>query len=222
MKVELQKIVVSDTIGSVSAEFSLPEKMKALMVLAHGAGANMHHQFMKRLSTQLAEVSIGTMRFNFPFMENKKGRPDVGPVAEKTVEAAITKAQTMFPTVRLFAGGKSFGGRMTSNLLSKKHLAIDGIIFYGFPLHPPGKPSVDRAAHLSSVQVPMLFLQGAKDTLAEVTLITQVISALPTATLKLFDRADHSFAIGKKDVLDDIITESSHWIDAIVSNVKQR
>lgn len=214
MKIESLKFLVSDSIGSVSAEVVIPEKMKALLVLAHGAGADMNHKFMKRLSAALADVSVGTFRFNFPFMENKKGRPDVPAVAEKTVEAAISKARGLFPTVRLFAGGKSFGGRMTSHVLAKKKLDVTGLIFYGFPLHAPGKASTERAAHLNSISTPMLFLQGTRDALANVTLIEEVTSGLPAATLTFFDRADHSFAIGKTDVLDQLVVASSNWIDS--------
>jgi predicted alpha/beta-hydrolase family hydrolase len=215
MKIDSYKIHVSESIGSVSAEAVIPEGMKSLLVLAHGAGADMNHKFMKSLAMGLAESSIGTLRFNFPFMENKKGRPDPGPVAEKTIESVISKAREMFPTVRLFAGGKSFGGRMTSNLLSKRPLALKGIIFYGFPLHPPGKPSTDRAAHLKTVTVPMLFLQGTKDTLANLALINETTSALAYATLKLFEGADHSFAIGKKDVLPELISASKAWTEDV-------
>lgn len=212
MKIDSFKIAVSDSIGSVSAETVLPESMAALLVVAHGAGADMNHKFMKALAKGLADVNIGTLRFNFPFMENKKGRPDPPAVAEKTIESVILKAKAMFPTVRLLAGGKSFGGRMTSNLLSKKQLPVESIIFYGFPLHAPGKASTERAAHLRDVKVPMLFLQGSKDTLAKVELITEVTSNLSLATLVVFDGADHSFALGKKDVMPDLIQQSLQWI----------
>jgi uncharacterized protein len=215
MKIESFKIHISDSIGSVSAESIIPENMKSLLVLAHGAGADMNHKFMKLLAKGLAEIGIGTVRFNFPFMENKKGRPDPGPVAEKTIESVILKAKELFPTVRLFAGGKSFGGRMTSNLLSKRPLDIKGIIFYGFPLHPPGKPSADRAAHLKTVAVPMLFLQGTRDALATLSLIQEVTSSLDRATLKIFEGADHSFAAGKKDVMSELISESKEWTENI-------
>lgn len=212
MKIDSLKISVSESIGSVSAETVIPEKMDALLVLAHGAGADMNHKFMKTLAKGLAEAGIGTFRFNFPFMENKKGRPDVPAVAEKTIEAAIQKAKEKFPTVRLFAGGKSFGGRMTSHLLSKRTLEIDGIVFYGFPLHAPGKASKDRAAHLQEVKVPMLFLQGTRDTLADLQLITEVTAELPNATLQIFQGADHSFAAGKKDLIPELVESSKTWI----------
>jgi uncharacterized protein len=178
----------------------------------------MNHKFMKRLAKELGERGIGTLRFNFAFMEHKKGRPDPAPVAEKTIEAVVSYASKSFPTVPLFAGGKSFGGRMTSGLLSKKPLAVKGIIFYGFPLHPPGKPSTERATHLTTIAVPMLFLQGTRDALANVDLINGVTAKLPTAKIKMFDRADHSFAIGKTDVLDQLVSETHQWIHALLDH----
>ena len=213
MKIDSLKIAVSDSVGKVSGETVIPDTMNALLVLAHGAGADMNHKFMKMLAKGLAEQGVGTLRFNFPFMENKKGRPDVPAVAEKTIEAAIAKARELFPTVRLFAGGKSFGGRMTSNLLSKRSQDISGLVFYGFPLHAPGKPSKDRAAHLTDVKVPMLFLQGTRDALANLQLITEVTSELPLATMKIFEGADHSFAAGKKDVMGELVEQSKIWMN---------
>ena len=212
MKIDSLKINVSESIGSVSAETVIPDKINSLLVLAHGAGADMNHKFMKQLAKSLAEHGIGTLRFNFPFMENKKGRPDVPAVAEKTIEAAITKARELFPAVKLFAGGKSFGGRMTSNLLSKRFLQLDGIVFYGFPLHAPGKASKDRAAHLKDVKIPMLFLQGTRDALANLQLITEVTTELPLATMNIFEGADHSFAAGKRDVMRELVDATSSWI----------
>src|SRR5689334_24949184 len=139
MKSTAVKISVSDSIGKVSGEIIQPEKMKSMLVLAHGAGAGMNHPFMTALSKALAELEIGTLRFNFPFTENKKKRPDVPAVAHKAIEAAIQKAIELFPSTPLFAGGKSFGGRMTSQYFSKQDIKeVKGIVFVGFPLHPPG------------------------------------------------------------------------------------
>ena len=163
---------VSPGIGQVSAECFVPEKPKCVITLAHGAGAGMNHSFMIALAKSLSEAGIATMRFNFPFTENKKGRPDSPAVAHKTIQAAISKAKELFPELPLFVAGKSFGGRMTSQFLSAHHDAtVKGIIFYGFPLHPSGKPSTERAEHLKDVKVPMLFLQGTKDELATWDLI---------------------------------------------------
>ena len=183
-----------------------PEKMKSLLVFAHGAGAGMNHAFMVSVSKSLAEHGIGTLRFNFPYMENKKGRPDVPAVAEKTIESALNEAHSRYPKTRIFAGGKSFGGRMTSGYISKSNPDfVEALIFFGFPLHAPGKPSTDRAEHLKSVKKRMLFLQGSRDALADLTLIKQVTDKLPTATVRVFDGADHSFRAGKKTYMTELV-----------------
>src|SRR5665213_414314 len=165
MKARSLKIPISPSIGKVSAEYIMPADAKCIITLAHGAGAGMNHLFMVALANSLAENGIATLRFNFPFTENKKGRPDVPAVAQKTIEAAIAKAHKLSPTLPLFIAGKSFGGRMSSQYVSTHpdHPggSLKGIIFYGFPLHAAGKPSTDRAEHLKNVQVPMLFLQGS-------------------------------------------------------------
>src|SRR6187455_1735729 len=137
MKTKSLLLKISRAIGSVSAECFIPQKSKCIMTLAHGAGAGMHHSFMVTLSQSLSEKGIATMRFNFPFAENKKGRPDTPAVAHQTIETAISRAKKLFPDLPLFVAGKSFGGRMTSQCLSANpDGAIKGIIFYGFPLHP--------------------------------------------------------------------------------------
>jgi predicted alpha/beta-hydrolase family hydrolase len=183
------------------------------MTLAHGAGAGMNHSFMVALANALAEKNIGTLRFNFPFMENKKGPADKPAVAHQTIAAAIAKAQKLFPSLPLFVSGKSFGGRMSSQYLSEhNNAAVKGIIFYGFPLHPAGKPSTDRAEHLKNVQQPMLFLQGTKDELATWNLIEPVCSALKKATLIKIEGADHSFKAGKKDIMSILVEETDSWI----------
>ena len=207
-------IKVSESIGSVSALIIEPEKMKSLMILAHGAGAGMRHQFMEALSKQLAEHAIGTMRFNFPFTENSKKRPDPAPVAEKTISVVWEKASSLFPAVPLFGAGKSFGGRMSSHVLSKTPMAfVKGVIFVGFPLHAPGQPSITRADHLKSVTVPMLFLQGTRDALADLKLIRQVTGGLKAATLVTFEGADHSFKAGKNILIPELAEATSKWID---------
>ena len=208
-------IQVSESIGKISALIVTPAKPTALMVLAHGAGAGMTHRFMEELSMELAKQSILTIRFNFPFMENKKGRPDPPAIAEKTVSAVIAEAHTLYPKVPLFAAGKSFGGRMSSQKLSKECPEfVKGIIFYGFPLHPIGQPSVDRASHLKSISVPMLFLQGTKDKLAEWPLIEKVCSELSFATLTKFEGADHSFKVGKREVMTELVAVTARWLNA--------
>jgi uncharacterized protein len=207
-------ITVSDSISKVSAEIIEPEKMKSLLVFAHGAGAGMNHAFMVSVSKSLGEHGIGTLRFNFPYMENKKGRPDVPAVAEKTIESALKEAHSRYPKTKIFAGGKSFGGRMTSGYISKSSPAfVEGLIFFGFPLHAPGKPSTDRADHLKSVKKPMLFLQGSRDALADLTLIQQVTSNLPNATVRVFDGADHSFRAGKKTFMAELVEAVVEYVN---------
>ncbi len=214
MKTRSLVLQVSSEIGKVSAELMTPEKPVAVVPLAHGAGAGMNHDFMISISKLLAEKNIATLRFNFPFMENKKGRPDSPAVAQKTIEAAIIKAQKLFPSLQLFVAGKSFGGRMSSQYLATKPaIEVKGIIFFGFPLHQPGKPSTDRAEHLKSVGVPMLFLQGTKDTLATYDLIEKVCASLRLATLVKIDGADHSFKAGKKEIMPILAEEVSAWIE---------
>jgi len=207
---------ISPTIGNVSAEYIVPEKAKCIITLAHGAGAGMNHSFMIALAKTLSEASIATMRFNFPFTENKKGRPDPPAVAHKTIQAAISKAKELFPELPLFVAGKSFGGRMTSQFLSAHHDAtVKGIIFYGFPLHPSGKPSTERAEHLKDVKVPMLFLQGTKDELATWDLIESVCESLPRAKLVRIEGADHSFKAGKQNVIQVLADITNDWIEKI-------
>lgn len=187
--------------------------MKAMMILAHGAGAGMRHQFMEALSAQLSEVAIGTMRFNFPFTEKGKKTPDPAPVAEKTISVVWNKAAELFPKVPLFGAGKSFGGRMSSHVLSKTPIPfIKGLVFFGFPLHAPGQPSVSRADHLKALTVPMLFLQGTRDALADFKLITEVTDGLPASTLVKFEGADHSFKAGKNVMIPQLVEATSEWI----------
>ena len=212
------KLEISPSIGLVSGECVIPENAKCIMTLAHGAGAGMNHPFMKTLSHLLSEKGIATLRFNFPFAENKKGRPDFPPVAHKTIEVSIAKANELFPNLPIFCSGKSFGGRMTSQYLSAQHdTAVKGIIFYGFPLHAPGKPSTERAEHLKDLKIPTLFLQGTKDQLATWDLIESVCSSLPLATLIKMEGADHSFKAGKKDIMTLLVSETKAWIEKRIS-----
>lgn len=200
----------------ISAECYLPNEAIAMFVLAHGAGAGMNHAFMKSLSQELANLNIATLRYNFLYMEQKKKRPDFPAVAHQAVAAALLKAHELYPTLPVFAGGKSFGGRMTSQYLSKHSSDfVKGIVFVGFPLHPAGKPSVERADHLKNIELPMLFLQGTRDALAEWSLITGVIGPLPTATLTKLEGADHSFKAGKQNLIPSLATEIQTWIEKI-------
>ena len=214
MKTKSLSLKISPAIGSVSAESFIPQKSKCIMTLAHGAGAGMHHSFMVTLSQSLSEAGIATMRFNFPFTENKKGRPDTPAVAHQTIEAAILKAQKLFPKLPLFVAGKSFGGRMTSQCLAVHPNAhVKGIVFYGFPLHAPGKPSIERAEHLKDVRSPMLFLQGSRDEFATWKLIEKVTASLPLAELIKIEGANHGFKAGKQDILKLLTTITKDWIE---------
>lgn len=218
MKTKLLLIRVSETIGQVSAELFEPDSMKSLFVFAHGAGAGMNHPFMTSLSNELAVMGIGTLRFNFPFTENKKKRPDMPAVAYQTIEAIVKQAEILFPQLPLFIGGKSFGGRMSSQLAAKQMLKnVKGLIFVGFPLHPPGKPSIDRADHLKEIKIPLLFLQGTRDELADWNLIKQVTSTLPLATLQKFDGADHSFKVTKQYNKPKLAESISEWVYKILT-----
>lgn len=218
MKTRSLSLKISPSIGAVSAECIVPEKSKCIMTLAHGAGAGMHHSFMLTLAQLLSEQAITTLRFNFPFAENKKGRPDTPAVAHQTIEAAIAKAQKLFPELPLFVAGKSFGGRMSSQYLSAHpDPGVKGIVFYGFPLHPPGKPSTERAEHLKDIKTPMLFLQGSKDELATWTLIESVCSSLKQATLIKIEGANHAFKAGKKNILQLLADTTNDWIEKRIS-----
>ncbi len=193
------KINISKEIGSVSALLQLPEDAMSLMVLSHGAGANMEHHFMERLSQKLAEHKVGTLRFNFAYMEKGGGPPDRPKKAHPAIKAAIKKALKYSKGLTLVAGGKSFGGRMTSQIAAAGELEpVQGIVYYGFPLHAPGKPGIERAAHLSDIQLPQLFLQGTRDTLAQFDLIEEVCQNLEKATLVKMEGGDHSFKTLKR------------------------
>ncbi len=205
--------------GSVSGLWEKPAKAHAVLVLAHGAGAGMQHKAMEAIAKGLAERGIATLRFQFPYMERGSKRPDSPAVAHAAVRAAVADAKKRAGSLPLFAGGKSFGGRMTSQADAKSPLRVKGLIFFGFPLHLAGAPAVERAAHLSDVKVPMLFLSGTRDALADVTLLKQTVKGLgKRATLALFDDADHSFHVptrsGRKDqeVLAEILDTAAEWM----------
>ncbi len=212
-------IRVSET-ETVSALLSRPEPSRACYVLAHGAGAGMNHPFMASVSTGLADRCIATLRYQFPYMERGSKRTDPPRIAHATVRAAVAMAASLMPDTPLFAGGKSFGGRMTSQTQAESVLPrVRGLIFLGFPLHPAKKPSRERAEHLRQISCPMLFLQGTRDELADVALmrtVTEELGAL--AALQLFDDADHSFHVrarsGRTDrqVLDSMLDAIVAWI----------
>lgn len=209
-------IKVSDSIGAVSAMVMKPSHIDGVLVLAHGAGAGMEHPFMTTLAETLAKYHIATVRYNFPFTEKRKGRPDPPVVAEKVVAAVINAAQLMVPGVPLYAGGKSFGGRMTSQLLSRECPPfVRGVVFFGFPLHAPGSPTTARANHLKTVPIPMLFLQGTRDALANIKLMTEVTTGLPKAILKKYEDADHSFKVKRNVIFEDIAVDTVQWFNYV-------
>lgn len=207
---------------SVSALLVAPPAPTAAFVLAHGAGAGMTHPFMERLALGLAERGIATLRYQFAYMERGSKRPDVPALAHSVVRAAVAEAARRLPGVPLVAGGKSFGARMTSQAQALAALpGVHGLVFVGFPLHPAGKVSIERAEHLDRVHLPMLFLQGTRDELAELDLVRAVQARLGTrATLEIFDDADHSFHVrtssGSNDaqVMTGLLDRTAAWIAA--------
>ncbi len=209
--------------GAVSALLVLPPQARACFVLAHGAGAGMTHPFMETVAAGLCDRNVATLRYQFPYMEKTSKRPDSPPVAHATVRAAVTEAARCCPGLALIAGGKSFGGRMTSQAQAIAPLpGVAGLAFLGFPLHPVGKPSDERAEHLSDIHVPMLFMQGSHDKLAELKLLEPLIERLgPSASLYLVQQADHSFHVparsGRNDreVMSEMLDKLTAWIGAI-------
>jgi len=219
-----QKLAIeTGNAGAVSALLIHPAGARACFVFAHGAGAGMTHPFMETFATGLGERGIATLRYQFPYMEKGSRRPDAPAVAHAAVRAAVAEAGSACPGLPLIAGGKSFGGRMTSQAQAMTPLpGVTGLAFLGFPLHPAGKPSSDRARHLAEVKVPMLFMQGTRDKLAELALLEPVIASLgPSASLHLVSEADHSFHVlarsGRNDreVLDEILDAFVEWAGAI-------
>lgn len=197
--------MASKSSGEVSALFMRPENARWLLVLGHGAGAGMRHVFMQDVAENLAKQGIATLRYQFPYMEQGKKAPNPPPILMATVRSAVAKATELADGLPLIAGGKSLGGRMTSNAAAKESLpGVKGIVFFGFPLHAPGKPSSDRADHLFDVTVPMLFLQGTRDKLADLEFLTPVCKRLGSrATLQIFEDADHSFHVPKRSGKSD-------------------
>src|SRR5213594_4425364 len=194
------RVRVGEITGGVSALLVRPADARFLYVLAHGAGAGMRHPFLESISQGLAERSVATLRYQFPYMEQRARRPDPPAVAAATVRAAVMEAARVTPGLPLVAGGKSFGGRMTSTAQAEAPLpGVRGLVFLGYPLHPPGRPGDSRAEHLARVQIPMLFLQGDRDEFANLKLLKPVVSGLgERATLHLVEGGDHSFHVLKR------------------------
>ncbi len=209
--------------GEVSALLMRPANARRLLVLAHGAGAGMGHPFLEKLSGELAALNIATLRYQFPYMEQRRRIPDSPTTLTATVVAAVRAASEAAPGLSLLAGGKSMGGRMTSQAAAQGPLqGVSGLVFYGFPLHPPNKPGTKRAEHLPKVTVPMLFLQGTRDTFADLKLLRPICQKLePRATLHLIEGADHSFHVPKTsgrsdaEVLRGLAQTTASWADGI-------
>jgi predicted alpha/beta-hydrolase family hydrolase len=220
----VQPVTISvDDEHSVSALLLAPPRARACYVLAHGAGAGMRHPFMASVAEGLAERGVATLRYQFPYMERGSKRPDAPKLAHAAVRAAVAEMSRLAPDLALIAGGKSFGGRMTSQAQAASPLpGVRGIVFLGFPLHAPGRPSDERGKHLFDVQIPMLFMQGTRDEFADLELLQPLVKQLGArATLKLFHDADHSFHVpartGRKDtdVRAEMLDVLAGWIDMI-------
>src|SRR3954453_8835597 len=209
--------------ASVSALLLRPENARACFGFAHGAGAGMSHPFMETVATGLCERGIATLGYQFPYMEKGSKRPDPPAVAHAAVRAAVKEAARRCPGLPLIAGGKSFGGRMTSQAQAVAPLpGVRGLAFLGFPLHPPGKPSIERAAHLSELKIPMLFLQGTRDDLAEMTLLEPVVKGLAgLASLHLVQEGDHSLHVparsgrNNREVMNEVLDALSAWVGGL-------
>ena len=207
--------------GEVSAILMRPADARWLLVLAHGAGAGMTHPFLEKLARELASVGVATFRYQFPYMEQRRRVPDPPSVATTTVASAVRAAAKAAAGLPLVAGGKSFGGRMSSQAASLGLLdGVKGLVFFGFPLHPPNKPSTKRAEHLARVRIPMLFFQGTRDTLADLNLLRPICADLgPRATLHIIETADHSFHVlksaGKTDsnVMRELAQTTASWAE---------
>jgi len=218
------RFAVGERAGEVSGLLLRPDGARLLYVLAHGAGAGMRHPFLESISQRLAERSIATFRYQFPYMEQRARRPDPPAVAAATVRAAVMEAARVAPGLPLVAGGKSFGGRMTSTAQAEAPLpGVRGLMFLGFPLHPPGRPGDSRAEHLARVQIPVLFLQGTRDEFADLKLLQPVVKRLgERATLHLVEGGDHSFHVLKRsgrtdtDVMGELVGMIADWAGRLV------
>lgn len=223
VRAEPVSIAVNDAV-SVSGLLLTPSRAEACFVLAHGAGAGMNHPFMATVATELAKRRVATLRYQFPYMERGAKRPDQPKLAQATVRAAVAAAAALRRELPLIAGGKSFGGRMTSQAQASAPLeGVHGLAFLGFPLHPAGRPSQDRAKHLFDIQIAMLFLQGTRDTLASLDQLEPLCKKLgKRAKLKLFPEADHSFHVPARtgrtyaQVLGDVLDALVGWLGGVI------
>jgi predicted alpha/beta-hydrolase family hydrolase len=216
------QFVVSEKHGVVSGLLLKPDHARSLLVFGHGAGAGMRHRFIDDLAQKFADLGIATLRYQFPYMEKRMKRPDPEGVLMVAVQAAVAVAEKYSDGLPIFAGGKSMGGRMTSLAAAKNSLgSTRGLIYFGFPLHAPGTPSAERGKHLADIQLPMLFIQGSRDALANLKVLTPLCAALNgRAELFVIEGGDHSFHMLKrsgrsdKEVLDEIAVKTSSWMAA--------
>jgi predicted alpha/beta-hydrolase family hydrolase len=217
--------IAVENVGEVSAILLCPPEAETLFVLAHGAGAGMRHLFLEAFAQELAAVHVATLRYQFPYMEHRRKVPDVPNVLTATVRAAVRTAVDQAPDLPLFAGGKSMGGRMTSQAAAQQSLDnVRGLAFVGFPLHPPSRPGTERAGHLARVEIPMLFLQGTRDQFADLALLRPVCSKLgPRASLHVVDGADHSFHVLKSSGTTDstVMTELAQTVASWAKTIRR-
>jgi uncharacterized protein len=213
---------VSEKGGAVSGLLIKPSDARALLILAHGAGAGMRHRFMEDVAAKLAERGVATLRYQFPYMEKRTKRPDTEGVLTETVRAAVATAKKQAVDLPLFAGGKSMGGRMTSLAAAKAALdGVRGLIYFGFPLHAGGKPGAERGQHLVEMAVPMLFLQGSRDMLADLKLLKPLCKKVKNAELFIIEGGDHSFHMLKsakrsdEEVLDEVVEKAAGWMETV-------
>lgn len=210
--------------GNVSAVLQRPDDAEALYVFGHGAGAGMRHQFMEAVAGRLAERRVATFRYQFPYMEAGRRGPNPGPILVRTVRSAVAEAASLASDLPLVAGGKSMGGRMTSTAASTEALpGVLGLVFFGFPLHAPGRDSSERGAHLADVGLPMLFLQGTRDKLANLDLLSPLLDGVePKPTLHVVDDMDHGFHVPKRsgrtddEVLDEVCEVFAEWMGKLI------
>ncbi|WP_420318896.1 alpha/beta family hydrolase [Ekhidna sp.] len=218
------ELFLNDKLGKITVEVDEASNASSILIIAHGAGAGMHHPFMNKLSKGISENGVTAIRFNFPYMEQGRKSPGSPKSNIETWGLLVEHIASIYPGMSIFISGKSYGGRMASHLMAESATEkVKGIIYYGFPLHAPGRDSKDRADHLPRVSVPQLFLQGSNDKLANITLMKEVIDNLRNVELEVIDHADHSFNVPKKsgktkdEILQFLINRSVEWISTIGS-----